>query len=227
MLANNNKSVAVSGGHIPSYNSNRWAILTGPSCLCPSVPSVNPSVLSVSCLSNSTPVSPPQTSLPAVFFIPHNICNSVQMLQSSVEPCSPLVFVSSVVFLFFLPFYSHVLIPEWLQPFRWHNVPSGGRLKALHHTVYTGNLISFPDRSLFDSKLSQFLISSWLFNLQLVMINFIFVTARPLTHCRLYSTDIYLYRHRKISSFLIYRLDLLFLCSPFQVLVCRLPVFSQ
>ena len=27
MLANNNKSVAVSGGHIPSYNSNRWAIL--------------------------------------------------------------------------------------------------------------------------------------------------------------------------------------------------------
>lgn len=150
MLANNNKSVAVSGGHIPSYNSNRWAILTGPSCLCPSVPSVNPSVLSVSCLSNSTPVSPPQTSPPAVFFIPHNnICDSVQMLQSSVESCSPLVFVSSV---FFFPF----TLMFWFQ--------SGCNLSGdvmcplvgdSRHCIilsYTGNLFSFPERSLLDSK---------------------------------------------------------------------------
>lgn len=36
MLLANNKSVAVSGGHIPSYNNNRWAILIGrlSSCLC-------------------------------------------------------------------------------------------------------------------------------------------------------------------------------------------------
>lgn len=50
MLANNNKSVAVSGGHIPSYNSNRWAILTGLPSPCLSVHlSLSPSCLSSVC----------------------------------------------------------------------------------------------------------------------------------------------------------------------------------
>lgn len=99
MLANNNKSVAVSGGHIPSY-SNRWAILTGLSMslsICPSV-----SLSRVSRLSSSTPVIPSQTRLPAVF-IPHMILlTSVQMHCFSAQwspavAASPLVFVSSPV----------------------------------------------------------------------------------------------------------------------------------
>lgn len=147
MLANNNKSVAVSGGHIPSYDSNRWAILTGlPSpCLCPSVPqSVCPSVLSVSRLSNSTPVFPSQTSLPAVF-IPHII---FWLIFAYLESCSGWLSSRLCIFFSFFYFtrYSHVFFPKVvaivkfhlcpLRCFRWHNVPSGGQLKALYDTVF-------------------------------------------------------------------------------------------
>lgn len=51
MLANHSKSVAVSAGHIRSYDSNRWAMLTG----LPLSMSLSHLSLSQSCLS---PVCP-------------------------------------------------------------------------------------------------------------------------------------------------------------------------
>lgn len=100
MLANNNKSVAVGGGHIPSYYSNRWAILTGLRV------SVHLSVLSVPRLSSSTPVLPPHSSPTVVFLFIYNVWPELRRIALVLQPRPP---TSSFCFLFFTPTF---LIPD-------------------------------------------------------------------------------------------------------------------
>lgn len=104
MLANNSKSVAVSGGHIPSYNSNRWAILTG-------VPlsmslSICPSVSPVCLMSVQQHSGFALTKYCFVFLSPHIIIFINKLLQS----CS--VWLSSCFF--FLPFTAFFYVNKGL-----------------------------------------------------------------------------------------------------------------